>query len=127
MKAGSKNIGIRNILHYRLPLAGIVSILHRMSGVLTFLIIPFLLWLLKLSLNSEWSFIEVKVFFGSFFIAALVWLGISALVFHLMAGLRHIMMDLGYFESLKGGKVSSMVVMLLGALFAIVFAFYIFA
>ena len=51
-----RNIHISQILTYRLPLAGVVSILHRISGALLFLLLPFVVWLLDNSLTSEISF-----------------------------------------------------------------------
>ena len=51
-----RNIHISQILSYRLPLAGIVSILHRVSGVIMFLLLPLVIWLFDTSLTSEISY-----------------------------------------------------------------------
>ena len=51
-----RNIHISQIVSYRLPPAGIVSILHRVSGVLMFLLLPFVIWLFDVSLTSEISY-----------------------------------------------------------------------
>ncbi|MBI3285958.1 MAG: succinate dehydrogenase, cytochrome b556 subunit [Burkholderiales bacterium] len=81
---------------YRLPLAGFVSILHRASGMLMFLLLPFILYLLDKSLTSEVSFSVFKNFtsggFVKLVILALVW----AYLHHFCAGIRHLFMDLHY-------------------------------
>lgn len=81
-------------VHYRLPLAGIVSILHRVSGLLMFLLLPFVLYMLDKSLTSEISF----EYFKGYTSHMLVKLAILALVWsylhHFCAGVRHLLMDL---------------------------------
>ncbi|HJV81533.1 succinate dehydrogenase, cytochrome b556 subunit [Noviherbaspirillum sp.] len=81
-------------VHYRLPLAGIVSILHRISGLLMFVLLPFILYLLDKSLTSEISFEYFKGYTSHFLvklaILALVW----SYLHHLSAGIRHLVMDL---------------------------------
>lgn len=51
-----RNIHVTDIVHYRLPLAGIVSILHRISGALMFLLMPFIIWMFDASVTSEISY-----------------------------------------------------------------------
>ena len=88
---------------YRLPLAGIVSILHRVSGVLMFLLMPFIIWMFDTSLSSEISFARFKAafnsglwFFPGWFIK-LVALGlIWAYLHHFIAGVRHLWMDVSH-------------------------------
>ncbi|MES2148684.1 MAG: succinate dehydrogenase, cytochrome b556 subunit [Pseudomonadota bacterium] len=88
-----RNIHITELSNYRLPPAGIVSILHRISGFGMFLLLPFLLYLFELSIRSEISF---ALFAG---IAAkplvkLILLGlIWAYMQHFCAGVRHLLMD----------------------------------
>ncbi|MDY7537951.1 succinate dehydrogenase, cytochrome b556 subunit [Undibacterium sp. RTI2.1] len=78
---------------YRLPLAGFVSILHRASGMLMFLLLPFILYLLDKSITSELSFAVLKNFTSGIFvkltILALSW----AYLHHFCAGIRHLFMD----------------------------------
>ena len=50
---------------YRLPPAGIVSILHRVSGVLMFLLMPFIIWMFDTSISSEYSFARFRAAFNS--------------------------------------------------------------
>ena len=88
---------------YRLPLAGIVSILHRVSGVLMFLLMPFIIWMFDTSLSSEISFARFKAAFNAglwifpgWFIK-LVALGLVwAYLHHFIAGVRHLWMDVSH-------------------------------
>ena len=79
--------------NYRLPLAGIVSILHRISGFLMFALLPFVLYLLDLSIRSEMSFSYFQGiashWFAKLVLLALVW----AYMQHFCAGVRHLFMD----------------------------------
>ena len=88
---------------YRLPAAGIVSILHRISGVLMFLLMPFIIWMFDVSVSSEISFAKFRAAFnvglgfvpGWFFklvALALIW----AYLHHFTAGLRHLWMDMSH-------------------------------
>jgi succinate dehydrogenase / fumarate reductase cytochrome b subunit len=81
---------------YRLPLAGFVSILHRASGMLMFLLLPFILYLLDKSLTSESTFAELQALTTGVFVK-LVILALSwAYLHHFCAGVRHLFMDLHY-------------------------------
>ena len=90
------NIHVTQLSNYRLPLAGIVSILHRISGFLMFALLPFVLYLLEQSLRSEISF----AYYQGIVSTPLVKLIILALVWgymqHFCAGVRHLFMDLHY-------------------------------
>lgn len=89
-----RNIHVTDIARYRLPLAGFVSILHRISGLLMFVLLPFMLYLFENSLTSEDTFMYLKGFVqnpcAKLFILALSW----AYLHHFCAGLRHLLMDL---------------------------------
>lgn len=89
-----RNIHVSQILSYRLPAAGIVSILHRISGALLFLVgIPFALYLLQQSLTSEISFESYRAIVGSvpgkLVLLTLIW----AFVHHSVAGIRYLLLD----------------------------------
>ena len=106
---------------YRLPVAGIVSILHRISGALMFILLPFLIWLFDKSLSSEISFakftaafnVGLWVFPGVFIklvVLALIW----AYLHHMIAGLRHLWMDISHAAvSKEFGKSSAVVTLAL--------------
>ncbi|WP_211451168.1 succinate dehydrogenase, cytochrome b556 subunit [Collimonas antrihumi] len=88
-----RNISITQIVGYRFPLAALVSILHRISGVLMFLLLPFILYMLDKSLASEISFEYFKGFTSGWFVK-LVILALSwAYLHHFCAGIRHLIMD----------------------------------
>jgi succinate dehydrogenase / fumarate reductase cytochrome b subunit len=99
---------------YRLPLAGLVSILHRISGALMFLLLPFIIWMFDTSLSSEISFARFKSIFVAGAIGlpgwmvklvalALIW----AYLHHLFAGLRHLWMDVNHAVTKEFGKASA--------------------
>ncbi|MDO8653051.1 MAG: succinate dehydrogenase, cytochrome b556 subunit [Undibacterium sp.] len=79
---------------YRLPLAGFVSILHRVSGMLMFLLLPFILYLLDKSLTSEISFAVFQKFTTNVFVKLVILALAWAYLHHFTAGIRHLFMDL---------------------------------
>ena len=94
---------LKDLPTYRLPLAGIVSILHRISGALMLLLLPFIIWLFDTSVSSEISFERFKAafnggllgvpgFFWKLVALALIW----AYLHHFMAGLRYLYMDVNH-------------------------------
>ena len=96
-----------NLLQIRLPLPGLVSILHRVSGAALFLLLPFLLMLFELSLESPYAFARFKEVF-SHWAVKLVLLGTAwAYLHHLCAGLRHLGLDLDYGTELAAARASS--------------------
>jgi succinate dehydrogenase / fumarate reductase, cytochrome b subunit len=108
---------------YRLPPAGIVSILHRISGAIMFLLLPFIIWMFDTSISSEISFARFTSLFtaGAGFIPgwfvklvalALIW----AYLHHFIAGLRHLWMDINHAVSKEFGRSSALVTLSLGSL-----------
>lgn len=90
-----KNIGIGQILgSYRLPLAGKLSILHRVSGAGLFLMLPFLLYLFDSSITSEISFLTFTELIGSLLVKIILLGLIWAFLHHFCAGIRFLMLDL---------------------------------
>ena len=91
----------------RLPMGGIVSILHRVSGAVLSLSLPCLLYTLMLSLRSPEDFQRLAGWFGGFY-GWLISLGlIWALLHHLLAGLRHLGFDLGWGEGKEVARKSA--------------------
>ena len=101
-------------LGYRLPLAGVVSILHRASGGLMFVLMPFIIWMFDTSLTSEISYAQFSAVFaggvgflpGWFFklvALALIW----AYLHHFIAGVRHLWMDATHAVTLEFGRKSA--------------------
>ena len=98
-----------------LPITAYASILHRISGVVLFFAVGILLWMLDASLSSEASFDSLKNLLTSPLAKLIVWGILAALAYHLLAGVRHMMMDFGIGESLEGGARGAKIV-LIGAL-----------
>ncbi len=114
---------LTDLTTYRLPVAGFVSILHRVSGALMFVLLPFIIWLFDTSLSSEISFGK----FTSAFVAglwvfpgwfvklvalALIW----AYLHHFIAGLRHLWMDARHAVSKEFGKSSAIFTLVVSVL-----------
>ncbi len=100
-----RNIGITQILTYRLPLAGIASILHRISGAVLFLLLPFALYLFEHSLISESSFAALKRTMSCVVVKFIVLIMSWAFCFHFLAGLlRYVLLDMHIAVSRQGGK-----------------------
>ena len=107
---------LRDLPTYRLPIAGIVSILHRISGVLMFLLMPFIIWLFDTSVSSEISFAKFRAAFNAglwiipgvlvkLVALALIW----AYLHHFAAGIRHLRMDLSHAAVTKEAAARSAV------------------
>lgn len=91
----------------KLPITAIVSILHRVSGVILFGVVALFLWALDTSLSSEEGFSAIQECLSSP-LAKIVWWGcLAALAYHLVAGIRHLIMDFGIGESLEGGTLGA--------------------
>ncbi|HEV6964589.1 succinate dehydrogenase, cytochrome b556 subunit [Roseateles sp.] len=111
-----RNIHVSQIVSYRLPPAGWVSILHRVSGVVMFVLLPFVIWMLDSSLTSEISYDAfTNVFVAGFAgipagLVKLVVLGlIWAYLHHFIAGVRHLWMDATHSVSKAQGQSSAYV------------------
>ncbi|MFZ4478635.1 MAG: succinate dehydrogenase, cytochrome b556 subunit [Rhodoferax sp.] len=109
----------RDLPGYRWPMAAVVSGMHRISGLLMFLLLPFLVWMFDSSISSEISFAKFKFAFnvgmlglpGAFWkviALALIW----AFLHHLIAGIRHLWMDMSHEAVSKEFGRSSAVVTL---------------
>ena len=84
------------------PLPAITSILHRVSGVALLFGIGVVLYLLQLSLESEAGFERVTELFRATPVKLVVWLILTGLLYHLIAGIKHLLMDWGLGESREG-------------------------
>jgi succinate dehydrogenase / fumarate reductase, cytochrome b subunit len=101
-------------LQYRLPLAGVVSILHRASGALMFLLLPFVIWLFDVSVTSEISYGQFTAaftagigFLPGWFIKLVVLALIWSFLHHAIAGVRHLWMDMTHSVALSQGRQSA--------------------
>ena len=118
-----ENMRLWHAVGYRLPLAGLVSILHRVSGLVMLVLMPFIIWMFDTSLTSEITYSQfTSVFVGGagfvpgwFFklmTLALIW----AFLHHLIAGLRHLWMDATHAVSLEFGRSSAIFTLVVSVL-----------
>ena len=128
-----RNIHITQIAKYRLPAAGIVSILHRISGALLFFLLPFLVWLFDVSVTSEISYGRFTSAFTSgigFVPGLLVKLVVLALIWaylhHFIAGVRHLWMDMTHSVGKEFGNQSAIVTLVLSLLLTAALGFKLF-
>ena len=116
-----RNIGLAQLIHYRLPWAGKVSILHRISGAVLFLMLPFLLYLLDLSLASELSYQQFQAITGHVLVKIICLGLIWCFLHHFCAGIRYLLLDLEIGVEKNEANRSAIIVFILGvALTAIV-------
>lgn len=105
-----------NLSLFNLPLPGIVSILHRLSGALLFLLLPGVLYMLDASLSSAEAFARLHALLSQplakLLLLALIW----AYMHHLCAGIRFLILDLHIGTDLPIARTSSRIVLALGSL-----------
>ena len=118
---------------YRLPPAGWVSILHRISGAIMFILLPFIIWMFDTSISSEISFAKFTSaftlgvgFIPGWFIKLVALALIWAYMHHFIAGLRHLWMDVNHAVSKEFGKSSALFTLGLGSLLTLVLALKLF-
>ena len=118
-----RNLGLEQLMSYRLPMAGIVSILHRISGVLLFLVgIPFILYLFQKSITSELSFEVYRSVVGSFFGKLVLLVLLWAFLHHLIAGIRYLVLDLHIGVEKEKADLSAKIVMAASLALTVIFA-----
>ena len=114
-----RNIHITDIASYRLPPAGIVSILHRISGAVLFVLMPFIIWMFATSVTSEISYESFTAAFAHPLVK-LVALGVIwAYLQHFLAGTRHLFLEATHSFSKEQGKSSAVVTLALSALLTV--------
>ncbi|KYP97595.1 succinate dehydrogenase [Sodalis-like endosymbiont of Proechinophthirus fluctus] len=111
------NLHLQNI---RFPVTAIASILHRVSGIIMFVAIGILLWVLGLSLPSPEGFLQATALIDSFIVKFIFWGILTALVYHTLGGIRHMLIDFGYLEeTLAMGKITANATFLLTVVLSI--------
>lgn len=103
----------------KLPPAALSSILHRVSGVIMLVLVGLLVWLLAKSLSSPQGFAEAQSVIEHPFVRFVVWGFLTAIGYHLLAGIRHIFMDLGFGEEKESGKITAIIAIVGGVILAI--------
>jgi len=112
-----RNIHISQIVRYRLPLAGLVSILHRISGAAMFLIgLPLVLYLFQQSVVCYREFVANP--FVKLVLVGIIW----AYLHHLLAGVRHLLMDLDIGVEKAAGRTSAAIVLAVSLALTVIFA-----
>lgn len=104
----------------KFPPSAITSILHRVTGVAMFFALLFVIWAWAVSLGSADDFSYVQTVMGGVFGKIIAIGTLSALTYHILGGIRHGIMDMGYWEELESGNTSANVVIGLWVILTIV-------
>lgn len=117
-----------NLLTISLPIIGLSSILHRISGVAIFFSFPLIVWMLSISLKSQESYsLLFSLFQSSVILKIMIYLFLVGFSYHLLAGFKKLLSDaFGIGETLASGRILSWIVFGATFLMAILFIFYIF-
>lgn len=111
------NLDLRTI---KLPITAYASILHRISGIILFVCLVIALYLLGTSLSGPAGFATVKAWMSNFFVKIIVWGMLSALIYHMVAGTRHLIMDLGIAEDLECGRLGAKLVLVISVVLILI-------
>lgn len=122
-----RNINLfKDLPHYPQPPGAIVSILHRISGALLFLLLPFTLYLLDKSLLSERSFMQFKDVASHWFVKLVILAMVWAYLHHFCAGIRHLFMDVHFALNKDGSRRTALGVLAISLLLTLVIALKLF-
>jgi len=117
----SKNPLSPHLQIYRWHISSLLSITHRISGVINLLaLILIFFWLVISSLgenNYQTFLIIINSFFGKFILIGFTW----SMIFHLLSGIRHLVWDLGYGYQIKTANISGIIVIIFSLTFTIIF------
>ncbi|MFN3234034.1 MAG: succinate dehydrogenase, cytochrome b556 subunit [Gammaproteobacteria bacterium] len=105
-----------NLLTIRFPVMAIISILHRISGIILFLLLPLVLCGFEYSLSSQEAFTHLQAITSSFWVRFFIWVILSSLIYHVIAGIRHLFMDAGIGESKCAGRYTAYFVLVLSVI-----------
>lgn len=103
----------------KFPAAAKASILHRISGVVMLVSLVFIVWAFAVSLSGPEGFAQIENLMTSFIAKFIGWGILTALGFHLIIGLRHLVMDMGYWEELDSGRTSAVISIVLSILLSV--------
>ena len=117
----SKNPLSPHLQIYRWHISSLLSITHRISGVINLLALIFIFfWLIALSLgesNYESFLLIINSFFGKFILIGFTW----SMIFHSLSGIRHLIWDLGYGFEIKTANISGIIVIISSLVLTIIF------
>jgi succinate dehydrogenase / fumarate reductase cytochrome b subunit len=109
------NVNPSDLLAFAWPLAALASISHRIAGVILFAGVAFGLYALEMSLASEEGFETIKGMIKSPFGMFVTWGLLSALAYHFVAGIKHLVMDFGFAETIEGSRFAAKITILFSA------------
>ena len=113
-----------NLFVMRFPITAISSIGHRISGIWIFICLPFLLLMLQESLANLESFSNISNKFNNIYYKLFLLSFLIASIYHAIAGIRHIIMDLGFMESKNESKITSWIVIISSIIIFLFLGFY---
>lgn len=102
-----------SLTQFRWPIPAIGSITHRITGVFLFAALGYLLWLLAVALDSPDGYQRSAEAMSHLLPRLIVWAVLTALAYHIFAGLKHLVMDFHYWDSMRAGRASTVTVFLL--------------
>lgn len=103
----------------------IASILHRVSGVVLFLLIPMALWALSFSLASEENFQHMQEALATPMAKLIIWVCLMPFIYHFVAGTRHLLMDINIGVELRSGKLGAILTFIVTFIFILLAGIYI--
>ena len=109
------NVNPSDLLAFAWPITALTSITHRVSGVILFIGIAFGLYALEKSLASEEGFEAIRGITNSPFGMFVTWALLSALAYHFVAGIKHLVMDFGFGETIESSRLASITTILVSA------------
>ena len=107
-----------NLFTIRFPLPAIISILHRISGFVLFLLIPVILWALSFSLTEQ-GFETLQQWLGQPLVRLIFWAILIPFCYHLVAGIRHLLMDIHIGSSLKAARLAAILTLIISIVLVI--------
>ena len=120
------NVGIFDLMIFKWPFAAVASISHRIAGVTLMLVIGVGLYALELSLSSEAEFNELKMMMASPLGKIVFLASLSALIYHFVAGVKHLIVDFGVGETIEGALFASRMVVLVSIILIVLAGVWIF-
>ena len=120
------NVNPSDLAAFAWPITAAASILHRATGVILFIGVGFALYALEMSLSSEEGFESLKAAMASPFGLFVTWGLLTALGYHFVAGLKHLIMDFGVGETIDGSKFAARITLVLSTIVAALAAYWVF-
>lgn len=118
------NIDLMSIKSYNFPITAISSIMHRISGVVLIIAIPICVVAMNYALAGPDGYQQTVTVLTKSWFSVFFWLFLSSITYHVYAGIRHMIMDMGFGESMKVARFTSLLVIVLGVLSAILWGCY---